>query len=89
MKKKVLKVVAVLAVALMAVWNVGLNETKILFANFFNLEAMATKETYCKNGAGNKGVCRSNSDSSTGKTCVAKYWYESPDCYGTGEEDIK
>ena len=89
MKKKVLKVVAVLAVALMAVWNVGLNETKILFANFFNLEAMATMETYCKNGSDNKGVCRSNSDPNTGRTCVAKYWYESPDCYGTGEEDIK
>ena len=87
MKKKVLKVVAVLAVALMAVWNVGLNETKILFANFFNLKAMATTETYCKNGEKNTGVCQDNLKPGTGKSCMAKAWYQKADCYDTGTEN--
>lgn len=48
---------------------------------------MATIEAYCQNG-NNKGVCSSNSDPNTGRTCVAKYCFESPDCYRTGEENV-
>lgn len=84
MKKKVLKVVAVLAVALMAVWNVGLNETKILFGDLFNLESMAKLETICVNGGPiNTGVCIRNFPEDSGYSCVKPSYYDSKDCYDT------
>jgi hypothetical protein len=89
MKKERLKVIIVLVIVLISVWNFGLNETKILFANFFELEALAEWESYCKNGAKNTGSCKSNPHPETGKSCKAKSWYESADCYGTGVEDVK
>lgn len=89
MRKKVLKIVIVLAVFFISVWNFGLNETKILFTNFFDLKAMSELESYCKNGAKNTGACKSNPTPETGKSCKAKSWYELADCYGTGIEDVK
>ncbi len=45
MKKNVLKIGVIVAVVMVAVWNVGMNETKVLFTSFFELEAMAKLES--------------------------------------------
>ena len=48
---------------------------------------MATTETYCKNGEKNTGVCQDNLKPGTGKSCMAKAWYQKADCYDTGTEN--
>ena len=84
MKKRVLKVVAVLAVALMAVWNAGLNETKILFGNLFNLESMAKMETICLGeGSRNTGTCKKNIPEDGGSSCVKPGYWDSENCFST------
>lgn len=88
MKKKVLKVVAVLAVALMAVWNVGLNETKILFGDLFNLESMAKLETICLGGGKNEGTCKKNFPEDGGASCVKPGFWDSENCFNTGVYDF-
>ena len=89
MKKNVLKSVAALAVLTVAVWNIGLNETKIFFLNSFEVEALAKTETFCKNGRDNTGICRTNLDESTGRTCMSKDKNQTANCYGTGSEEVK
>ena len=88
-KKNVLKIGVIVAVASAAVWNVGINETKVLFTGFFGLEAMAKLESICKsNGSHDTGHCTQCVNPSDGSVCARADWFESKNCYGTGQDNF-
>ena len=84
MKKNVLKIGVIVAVASAAVWHVGINETKVLFTDFFTLEAIAKIETVCLGeGDHNTGICKKNAQTETGSSCVVPTGSETKNCYKT------
>ncbi|WP_301704511.1 hypothetical protein [uncultured Parabacteroides sp.] len=89
MKKNVLKIGVIVAVVMVAVWNVGMNETKVLFTSFFELEAMAKLESICKsNGSHDTGHCTQSVNPSDGSFCARADWFDSKNCYGTGQDNF-
>ena len=84
MRKKVLKIIVVIAIVSLAIWNVRINEAKIIFTNFFGLEALATTETACLGEVDhNTGVCMKNAEEEIGSSCIKLLADESKNCYKT------
>lgn len=87
--KKILKIGVFIVVVSAAVWNAGINETKVLFTNFLSLEAMAKQENICLGEmSNNTGTCKKNVPSDTGSTCVDAGFWDSKNCYGTGTDNF-
>lgn len=85
MKKNVLKIGVIVAVASAAVWNVGINETKVLFTDFFTLESMAKLETVCVGDVDkNSGICKKDINPEAGSFCARREDYSDPiNCFAT------
>lgn len=90
MKKRILGVAIIAAVAVAAGWNFNQNKNEVDLSDLAlaGMEALAKNETFCKRGQKDTGTCKTNLDVSTGKSCMHTEWHESKDCYGTGSENI-
>ncbi len=85
MKKNVLKIGVIVAVASVAVWNVGINETKVLFTDFFTLESMAKLETVCVGDVDkNSGISKKDINPKARSFCARREDYSDPiNCFAT------
>ncbi len=85
MKKNVLKIGVIVAVASVAVWNVGINETKVLFTDFFTLESMAKLETVCVGDVDkNSGISKKDINPEARSFCARREDYSDPiNCFAT------
>ena len=85
MKKNVLKIGVIVAVASVAVWNVGINETKVLFTDFFTLESMAKFETGCVGDVDkNSGISKKDINPKARSFCARREDYSDPiNCFAT------
>lgn len=84
MRRKVLKIGAFFIIIALSIWNMELNETKILFTFLLSFDSLAKTETACLGECShNTGICKKNAEEGTGSSCVVPIEGETKNCYKT------